>query len=136
MAITYQVETQITVQEFIEVLQNSTLAERRPIEDLGRMQKMLDYANLIVTARDNGKLIGVGRAMTDYAFCTYLSDLAVDAAYQKIGVGKELLRLAKKQTPQAKLILLAAPKAVDYYPKIGMSQWEKCFYLDEVEDLI
>lgn len=135
MAITYQVESQITVQEFIEVLQKSTLGERRPIEDLGRMQKMLDYANLIVTARDNGKLIGVGRAMTDYSFCTYLSDLAVDAAYQKMGIGKELLRLVKKQTPQAKLILLAAPKAVDYYPKIGMSQWEKCFYLDEVEDL-
>jgi predicted N-acetyltransferase YhbS len=68
-------------------------------------------------------------------YCTYLSDLAVDEAYQKKGIGKELIRLTKLETPQAKLILLSAPKAVDYYPKIGMKQWEQCYYIDNVDEL-
>ena len=96
---------------------------------------MLQHANLIATARDNGKLIGVSRSLTDFVYCTYLSDLAVDENYQKMGIGKELIRITKQHTPKAKLILLAAPKAVGYYPKIGMTQWEQCYVLDNVEDL-
>lgn len=96
---------------------------------------MLEHGNLIVTARYNNVLIGVARSLTDFLYCTYLSDLAVDEAYQKKGIGKELIRLTKLETPQAKLILLSAPKAVDYYPKIGMKQWEQCYVLDDVEDL-
>jgi predicted N-acetyltransferase YhbS len=96
---------------------------------------MLEHGNLIITARDNGKLVGVARSLTDFAFCTYLSDLAVDDKYQKQGIGKELVRLTKMEAPKAKLILLAAPKAVNYYPKIGMKQWEQCYILDNINDL-
>jgi predicted N-acetyltransferase YhbS len=96
---------------------------------------MLKHANLIITARDNGKLVGIARSLTDFAFCTYLSDLAVDENYQKMGIGKELVRQTKLATPQAKLILLSAPKAVNYYPKIGMSKWDQCFVLDNIDDL-
>ena len=96
---------------------------------------MLEHGNLIITARDNGKLVGVSRSLTDFAFCTYLSDLAVDDKYQKQGIGKELVRLTKKEAPQAKLILLAAPKALNYYPKIGMKQWEHCYVLDNINDI-
>lgn len=133
--IQYQIETNLSVEEFTEVLINSTLGERRPIAEPDRIAKMLAHANLIITARDNGKLIGVSRSLTDFAFCTYLSDLAVDDKYQKQGIGKELVRLTKKEAPAAKLILLAAPKAVNYYPKIGMHQWEHCFVLDNINDL-
>lgn len=86
--LTYQIEEKLTVEEFIEVLVNSTLGERRPIHDFERINQMLQYANLIATAREEGKLVGVARALTDFAFCTYLSDLAVDERYQN----KELER--------------------------------------------
>ena len=131
----YQIETNLSVEEFTEVLINSTLGERRPITEPDRIAKMLEHGNLIITARDNGKLVGVSRSLTDFAFCTYLSDLAVDDKYQKQGIGKELVRLTKKEAPQAKLILLAAPKAVNYYPKIGMKQWEHCYVLDNINDI-
>jgi predicted N-acetyltransferase YhbS len=133
--ITYKIEQSITAAEFIELLNASTLAERRPVNEPERIAQMLQHANLIATARDEGKLIGVARSLTDFVYCTYLSDLAVDARYQKMGIGKALIRLTKNHSPQAKLILLAAPKAVDYYPKIGMTKWEHCYTLDQVDYL-
>jgi GNAT superfamily N-acetyltransferase len=131
----YQIENNLCVSEFKQVLINSTLGERRPINEPERMESMLKYGNLIVTARVDGKLVGVARSMTDFLYCTYLSDLAIDEAYQKQGIGKELIRITKQETPKAKLILLAAPKAVNYYPKIGMTKWEQCYFLDNINDL-
>ena len=133
--ITYQRENNLSAKEFVQILYSSTLAERRPADDPARIDKMLQYGNLIITARDNGKLVGVARSLTDFAFCTYLSDLAVDLAYQKKGVGKELIRQTKLASPDAKLILLSAPKAVEYYPHIGMKKHDYCFYIDRVEEL-
>lgn len=97
---------------------------------------MLEHGNLIVTARENGKLIGIARSLTDFVYCTYLSDLAVDEKYQKMGIGKELIKQTKLLTPNAKLILLSAPKAINYYPKIGMTRHEQCFVLDNINNLI
>ncbi len=133
--IIYTIEKSLDVSEFIEVLKNSTLAERRPVEDEQRIASMCINANLIVTARINGKLIGVARSITDFVYCTYLSDLAVDIKYQKKGIGKKLIEETKKQTPQAKLILLSAPDAVDYYPKIGMTKHNHCYFIDDIKDL-
>ncbi len=96
---------------------------------------MLEHVNLIITASEKYVLIGAARSLTDYLFCTYLFDLAVDQAYQKQGIGKELIRLTKLESTRAKLILLSAPKAVEYYPKIGMKQLEQCNVLVNVQDL-
>ncbi len=134
-AIVYNVEKTLDVSEFIEVLKNSTLAERRPIDDEQRISSMCNNANLIVTARINGKLIGVARSITDFVYCTYLSDLAVDIEFQKKGIGKRLIEETKKITPQAKLILLSAPGAADYYPQIGMTKHNQCYFLDDIKDL-
>ncbi len=131
----YQTEDDLSVDEFRSVLIRSTLGERRPIDEPERLANMLEHGNLIVTARDNGKLIGVARSLTDFSFCTYLSDLAVDEEYQKMGIGQELIRLTKLAAPKAKLILLSAPKAVGYYPKIGMTPHAHCFVLDDVNAL-
>jgi ribosomal protein S18 acetylase RimI-like enzyme len=131
----YQIEEKLTIEEFRDVLVRSTLGERRPIDAPERLEKMLEHGNLIVTARENGKLIGIARSLTDFLFCTYLSDLAVDETYQKMGIGKELIRQTKLATPRAILILLSAPKAVTYYPKIGLTQFEQCYILRDVEDL-
>lgn len=133
--LTYQIEKNLSVEEFTKVLVNSTLAERRPIDEPDRIAKMLEHGNLIITARFDGELVGIARSLTDFLYCTYLSDLAVDHKFQKKGIGKELIRLTKLETPKAKLILLAAPKAIAYYPKIGMTQHENCFFLDDVNEL-
>ncbi|MEM6698703.1 MAG: GNAT family N-acetyltransferase [Bacteroidota bacterium] len=135
MTISYQVENKLSLEEFRSVLVRSTLGERRPIDEPERLEAMVKNADLIITARDGDKLVGVARSLTDFQYCTYLSDLAVDQSYQKQGIGKELIRQTKLKTQKAKLILLAAPAAIPYYPKIGMTQYEFCYYLDEVENL-
>jgi len=84
---------------------------------------MLRHANLLCTAWDGPLLVGVARSLTDFSFCCYLSDLAVDEAYQKQGIGKVLVEVTRsKLSPDCKIILLAAPKAEGYYPKIGFTQ--------------
>lgn len=133
--IKYQIENNLSPEEFKSVLIKSTLGERRPVEDFERIKSMVENANLIITARDENKLVGVARSVTDFVYCTYLSDLAVDDEYQKQGIGKELIRLTKKETQKATTILLAAPKAVDYYPHIGMTKHNACFLLTDEKDL-
>jgi ribosomal protein S18 acetylase RimI-like enzyme len=126
----YSSKRLISAAEFIDVLKRSTLSERRPINDLKRIQAMLDNANVLITAWDGDMLVGISRAITDKAFCTYLSDLAVDVAYQKSGIGKQLVELTHEIAGHnTTLILLAAPAAVSYYPKIGMEQFTNCFFI-------
>lgn len=134
--IIYAVEKSLDLSEFIEVLINSTLAERRPIDDESRITAMCNNANLIITARLDRLLIGIARSITDFVYCTYLSDLAVDKKYQKMGIGKKLIEETKRITPQAKLILLSAPDAINYYPKIGMKKHNHCYYFDDISELI
>ena len=133
--IIYQVESKLDPSEFTDVLNSSTLGERRPVNDVDRINKMCKNANLIVTARLDGKLIGIARSITDFVYCTYLSDLAVDKEFQKKGIGKRLIEETKKQSPLAKLILLSAPAAIDYYPKIGMKKHDYCFILDDISEM-
>jgi ribosomal protein S18 acetylase RimI-like enzyme len=135
MEVNIQREFGLDPAEFINVLIRSTLGERRPVDDFERIIEMCKNANLIVTARKDGKLIGVARSVTDFVYCTYLSDLAVDKDYQKKGIGKKLIEETKRLSPQAKLILLSAPAAVDYYPKIGMKRHNHCFMLDDISEL-
>lgn len=113
-------EGRLGVQEFADVLRKSTI--RRPLDDLGRLAEMLRHANLVLTARDeSGALVGVSRALTDFSYCCYLSDLAVDTAWQGRGIGKALLFETKRIIgPQAMLLLLSAPDPMTYYPRIGM----------------
>lgn len=133
--ILYKVESSLNPSEFIDVLVRSTLSERRPVNNLERIKEMCKNANLVVTARESGKLIGVARSIADFAYCIYLSDLAVDKSYQKKGIGKRLIEETKKAAPKAMLILLSAPATVDYYPKIGMTRHNNCFILRNLEEL-
>lgn len=100
--IIYSIEKSLNSDEFIEVLKSSTLAERRPVDDEQRITSMCINANLIVTARLDGLLIGVARSITDFVYCTYLSDLAVAVKYQKNGIGKRLNRRNKKSYTESK----------------------------------
>ncbi|PKL83613.1 MAG: GNAT family N-acetyltransferase [Ignavibacteriae bacterium HGW-Ignavibacteriae-3] len=136
MEIAYQIENHPSAAEFIECLIESTLGERRPVTDFERIKKMIDNANLIITARADGQLVGIARSVTDFSYCTYLSDLAVRKNFQRRGIGRELIRRTKLAGGKAKLILLSAPAAIDYYPKIGMKKHDHCFILNDVRELI
>jgi predicted N-acetyltransferase YhbS len=128
--VSYALEPDLETQEFVAVLRRSTLARRRPVEDLETIREMLQNADVIVTARIEGRLIGVSRAITDFSYCTYLSDLAVDEAFQRRGVGRELIRRTHQAAGlNTSLILLAAPQSRTYYPHIGMTQHEFCWLI-------
>ncbi|MEZ6038623.1 MAG: GNAT family N-acetyltransferase [Planctomycetota bacterium] len=125
----YALEPDLSVEDFTSVLRRSTLAERRPVDDPQRIAGMLANADVIVTARTaDGLLVGVSRAVSDFHYCTYLSDLAVDEAFQGHGIGRELIRRTHDAGGhQTSLILIAAPKARSYYPHIGMQHHDSCW---------
>jgi GNAT superfamily N-acetyltransferase len=128
--ITYRSDVKISADQFIDVLTRSTLAERRPVHDRIKIENMLRHGNILVTAWAGDLLIGVSRALSDFAFCCYLSDLAVDESFQKKGIGKQLIHETHAVSGlHTSLILLAAPKAANYYPKIGMERFVDCFLI-------
>jgi GNAT superfamily N-acetyltransferase len=128
--ITYQTGQAITAEQFLAVLNESRLAERRPVQDAPCIQGMLDHANLLATAWTDGRLIGVARSVTDFHYCCYLSDLAVSMDHQKRGVGRGLIEATRQQLgPRCSLILLSAPAAVDYYPKLGFQHHPQAWML-------
>jgi ribosomal protein S18 acetylase RimI-like enzyme len=132
----YETNGALEVDEFIHVLIASGLGERRPVDDLECMRDMVKHANLIVCARLNGKIIGVARSVTDFSYCCYVSDIAVDQAYQNQGIGKELIRRTQATLREGcTLLLLAAPAAVDYYPKIGFRHHDQAWRLGAREEL-
>ncbi|MGB5875517.1 MAG: GNAT family N-acetyltransferase [Bacteroidota bacterium] len=130
MDIQYLVNKEITVDEFIDVLNRSTLGERRPVDDPECMKGMLEHADLTLTAWDREKLVGVARSVMDFHYACYLSDLAVDTAYQRQGIGKYLINMTQEQLgPKCKLILISAPAANEYYPKIGFEHQPRTWVL-------
>jgi len=130
MTLTYAVEDAVNVEEFIDVLKRSGLDARRPVDAPDIIQGMVENADLTVTARDEaGQLVGVARSITDFAYCCYLSDLAVDRDCQRQGIGQELIRRTKDAAGGDKiaLLLLSAPDGMEYYPKIGLENFDNCF---------
>jgi predicted N-acetyltransferase YhbS len=134
--ITYRTGQDLDLDQVIELYRASTLGERRPVDDRGRMGAMLAHATLVVTAWDGGLLAGIARSFSDFAYCTYLADLAVRASHQRCGIGKELIRHTRAEAgPAAYLTLLAAPKAVDYYPRIGFRPHNSAWIIHPGQDI-
>ncbi len=126
MNLTYNFEKQLEAHEVAGVFRKSGI--NRPVDDLDRIQRMIGHADLILTARMDGRLVGIARAITDFSYCCYLSDLAVDSDYQKNGIGKALIhKLQERLGEEVTLILVSAPTAVDYYPRIGFEKLDKAF---------
>jgi len=118
--ITYRDDAKVTADQAIDLYVRSTLGERRPINNVETFKAMLENANLTITAWDGEKLIGISRSLTDFAYVAYLADLAVDQKYQKSGIGKQLIEETKARLgPECMIVLLAAPKANEYYEHIG-----------------
>ena len=136
MSIEYKINAPVSTDQFIELLRESTLGERRPIEDRECMEGMVKNSNLMVTAWHGEELIGIARSVTDFHYACYLSDLAVHRKYQKTGVGKKLQNITQEKLgSKCKLILVAAPSANSYYEHIGFSNNQRCWVLDREQSI-
>ena len=103
---------------------------RRPTDDLPRIAAMLQHANLVVSVWHGDRLVGLARALTDFCYCCYLSDLAVDRDYQRHGIGRELIaRVQNAIGERTSLILLSAQEALDYYPRLGFARADNAFVI-------
>lgn len=128
--IDYRYGNDLDLDQVIELYRDSTLGERRPIDDRAIATAMLQHANLVVTAWQADRLVGLSRTLTDFQYVGYLSDLAVARSHQRLGIGKELIAKTRaKMGPRSMLVLLAAPKAVDYYPKLGFTRHDSAWLL-------
>lgn len=123
----YKRNATITPEQVSDVFRKSGI--RRPVEDLERIGRMIQHADETITVWEGPKLIGILRAITDYAYCCYISDLAVDAAYQKLGIGRDLIQalMDRLGNEEIQYILLSAPGAVAFYERIGMERADKAF---------
>lgn len=131
--IEYKTTPDLDTDAAIELYVASTLGERRPVGDRRRMEVMLRSADILITAWDGDLLVGVARSITDWVWTTYLADLAVRASHQRHGIGKELMRRTQAAAPEAKILLLAAPGAVDYYPRVGFKHMPQAWWLQPNE---
>jgi predicted N-acetyltransferase YhbS len=127
--ISYRSGNDLDLDAVIELYRASTLGERRPVDDRERMALMLRHANLVVTGWDGELLVGIARSVSDFSYATYLSDLAVRVSHQRCGVGRELIRRTRELGGQSTVILLSAPKAVDYYPRVGFTRHPQAWIL-------
>ncbi len=136
MEVAYKVDQEISIEQFTDLLNRSTLGERRPVEDAECMEGMITNSNLIISAWVGEQLVGISRCVTDFHYCCYLSDLAVDSDYQKYGIGKRLQIETQNQLgPKCTLILLAAPAANDYYAHVGFTNNTRCWVLNRNEKI-
>lgn len=120
----------LDLEEIVRVYRESGLGERRPVEETERMAAMVRNANLVVTCRVDGELVGIARSVSDFSYVTYLSDIAVVRAHQRSGIGRELIDATRKEAPQAKIVLLSAPAATEYYPHIGFTAHHSAWVLN------
>ncbi len=131
MAVTYALEPDLASEEFVDVLERSTLARRRPTDDAERVRRMVRNADIVICARDGARLVGVARAITDFSYCCYLSDLAVDSAYQGGGIGTELMRRTHDAAGhETTLVLLSAPDSMSYYAHAGLDRIDNGWKID------
>ena len=136
MSIEYKINAPVSADQFIGLLRESTLGERRPIDDRECMEGMVKNSNLMVTAWHGEELIGIARSMTDFHYACYLSDLAVHMKYQRSGIGKKLqIKTQEQLGPNCKLILVAAPAANSYYEHIGFTNNQRCWVLDRDKNI-
>ena len=130
--IVYLDNAKITAVQAIDLYNRATLGERRPVDNINTFTDMLTHANLIITAWDENVLVGIARSLTDFSYVAYLADLAVDEKYQRQGIGKQLIEETKiRLGPECMIVLLAAPKANQYYEHLGFDNHPRAWTLKQ-----
>ena len=133
--ISYRQGNNVSVDDFIELLRASTLGERRPIHNREVMQGMVENGNVMISAWDGDQLVGVARTLTDFHNVAYLADLAVHVNYQRQGIGKRLIEKTQDALkPTCFMVLLSAPDANDYYPKVGFEHNPRAWTMERRQE--
>ena len=132
----FQVEYGISLQEFQFILEDSGLSARRPMEDPLLLERMIKGANLLITARLEGQLVGLLRGLSDFCYRSFIADLAVARSFQRRGIGRQLIQVARNQAPEARLFLFSAEDAAPFYEKLGFHLHERCYQLKAGEELL
>ena len=132
----FKVENVISLQEFQFILEDSGLSARRPMEDPLLLERMIKGSNLLITARLEGQLVGLLRGLSDFCYRSFIADLAVAHSYQRKGIGRQLIQVARNQAPDARLILFSAEDALPFYEKLGFHLHERCYQLKAGEELL
>jgi predicted N-acetyltransferase YhbS len=134
--ITYRIGNDLNLDDVLDLYRSSSLGERRPIDDTEILADMIRHANLVVTAWDDALLVGIARSLADFSYVAYLADLAVRDTHQKLGIGRELIaRTRAEMGPRSMIVLLSAPAAVDYYPKLGFTKHGSAWVLRAGDEL-
>ncbi|MFM7628086.1 MAG: GNAT family N-acetyltransferase [Algoriphagus sp.] len=134
--IKYQLEPRVSLEEFQEILLESGLSKRRPMDQPQVLEKMILGANLLLTAREEGKLVGLLRGLSDFSYRTFVADLAVARSHQRRGIGKQLLIVCRQVAPEARILLMSAEDAIPFYQKIGFQLHERCYQLKAGDDFL
>ena len=134
--ISYQVELSLELNEFQSILEDSGLSVRRPMEDPELLERMIKCANLLITARSEGHLVGLLRGLSDFCYRSFIADLAVSRSYQRMGIGRQLIQVARNQAPEARLFLFSAEDVSPFYKKLGFHLHERCYQLKAGEELL
>lgn len=132
----FQVENEISLKEFQFILEDSGLSVRRPMENPQLLQRMINGANLLITARSEGRLVGFLRGLSDFCYRSFIADLAVSRSYQRMGIGRQLIQVARSQAPEARLFLFSVEDAAPFYEKLGFHLHERCYQLKVGEELL
>ncbi len=131
MKVDYRIDAEITVDAAIDLYKRSTLGERRPVDRPDIFEGMLKHANLTISAWAGSDLVGIARTLTDFTYVAYLADLAVDERIQRQGIGRQLIEQTQSHLgPECMIVLLSAPKANTYYPKIGFEHNPRAWVLN------
>jgi len=131
----FQLEYGISLKEFQLILEDSGLSARRPMEDPLLLERMIKGANLLITARLEGQLVGLLRGISDFCYRSFIADLAVARSFQRKGIGRLLIQVARNQAPEARLFLFSAEDAAPFYEKLGFHLHERCYQLKVGEEL-
>jgi len=134
--ISFQVELSLGFEEFQCILEDSGLSVRKPMENHQLPQPMLLGSNLLITARSEGRLVGVLRGLSDFCYRSFIADLAVSRSHQRKGIGRQLIQVARNQAPEARLFLFSAEEAAPFYEKLGFHLHERCYQLKAGEGLL
>ncbi|WP_232825687.1 GNAT family N-acetyltransferase [Algoriphagus litoralis] len=133
--ISFQKESTLNLEEYIFILTDSGLGKRRPMDNPDHLEQMIQGSNLLVTARENGQLVGFLRGLSDFCYRCFIADLAVAKGYQGQGIGREILNYTRSLAPEARLILFAAEDAEPFYKRLGFKAHEHCYQLKPCESL-
>ncbi|MBU3156988.1 GNAT family N-acetyltransferase [Clostridium estertheticum] len=88
-------------------------------EDNNRLLLMVENSQIVVTAWDEGRMVGFARCTTDYVFNGQINNVVVDSKYRKKGIGKNLINIIFNSSQQVTYMLRGSISNEEFYRSLG-----------------